>query len=321
MVEQHRMHAGAGTVPPGEGPADPWVRFGSRVRSAREKRGLGLSEIAKRAVVGDYTLRQIEDGEEDPGRRVTEILDTEYGAEGVLLDAWAQVHISDQLRAGATITDLHCEAAQIRAYAPLVLPDAYLTADYARALTRAERPMESNYLCGDRPRVPRLMATSSGPAFHCLIVDEAALHRTAATPDVQAAQHAHLHALAKASYITVHVIPAGTPHHPGLRGAFWTLAFSPRHTLAYTPHPRGPGHLVTDATHIKGYADLFATLQGVALSAADSLALLADTAAAAAAAADPAQAPPRRALTTGTTTAPTGSGAQLRNLATRPAHP
>ncbi|WP_255430039.1 Scr1 family TA system antitoxin-like transcriptional regulator [Streptomonospora sp. PA3] len=86
------------------------------------------------------------------------------------------------------------------------------------------------------------------------------------------------------------MIPSATPTHPGLRGAFWTISFSPRHTLAYTPHPRGPEALVTDATHIKGYADLFATLQGAALPAAESLALLKQ-------AADRAQ--PRRAITSG----------------------
>ena len=71
--------------------------------------------------------------------------------------------------------------------------------------------------------------------------------------------------------VTVHLIPTGTPYHPGLRGAFWTLAFSPAHTLVYSPHARGPGYVISEPAHVKGYTDLFATLQGVALSADDSL--------------------------------------------------
>lgn len=88
------------------------------------------------------------------------------------------------------------------------------------------------------------------------------------------AQLSRLRDLANSDSIIVHVVPEGTAPHPGLHRAFWTLSFFSRHCLAYTPHPRGPGHLVTDATHIKGYADLFATIQGVALSPADSLRLL-----------------------------------------------
>ncbi|GAB3437990.1 helix-turn-helix transcriptional regulator [Streptomonospora sediminis] len=268
----------------------PWPRLGQRIRSAREKLGITLPDLSARARVGEFTLRKIESGEEDPGRYAIERLDREFGAEGVLVDAWAQVFISHHVRTGAGVDQLHREAGQIRVFAPLVIPEHFQTEDYTRALDRAERPMEAHYLVRDRPRLPRLMAGSSGPPYHCLILDEAALHRTVEGPETTRDQLAHLHRLAQASYITVYVIPSATPHHPGLRGAFWTLSYSPRHALAYTPHPRGPGALVTDATHIKGYADLFATLQGAALPVAESLALLKEAAERSA---------PRRAITSG----------------------
>lgn len=249
------------------------ARLGARIRAAREKFDLSRSTLAERAIVGDYTMRRIEEGEELPNQRVIGILDQEFDAQGVLLDAWAQVFISHHLRAGATVADIENEATQIRAYAPLVVPTHFQTETYTRALNALERPMESHYLTTDRPRLGRLMSTSSGPPYHCLVVDEAALYRVVGGPDVMRKQLAHLYELAQASYITVHVIPAGTPN-PGLYGAFWTLSFSPRHSLAYTPHPRGPGQLITDATEIKGYVDLFATLQGAALAPDASLSLL-----------------------------------------------
>ncbi|MBB4930011.1 transcriptional regulator with XRE-family HTH domain [Lipingzhangella halophila] len=272
MARTQQIHAGEGTHPPTTRP--DWPRLGSRIRTAREKLAIPLADLVSRAHVGEFTLRQVEAGEEDPGLRVIEILDSEFGAEGVLVDAWAQVYISHHVRAGSRVDQLHREAGQIRAFAPLVIPEHFQTESYTRALDRAERPLEPNYLVRDRPRLPRLMAGGSGPPFHCLVLDEAALHRTVESAETTRDQLAHLRRLARASYITVHVIPSGTPHHPGLRGAFWTLSFSPRHALAYTPHPRGPGHLVTDATHIKGYVDLFATLQGAALPADASLRLL-----------------------------------------------
>ncbi|UOE20471.1 hypothetical protein NI17_004385 [Thermobifida halotolerans] len=288
----------AGQRQPHPGEEDTWPRFGSRLHAARERTGRLLDDLAETTVSSVYVLDEVEAGRMDPGRRIAAILDREFDAEGVLLDAWAHAHISDRLRVGSDIDGLWSEAFQIRAYAPLVVPEHFQTADYTRALDAAERPLEPHYVVTDRPHSRRLMATSSGPPYHCLVVDETALHRVVGTPEVLRAQLAHLHDLAQARYVTVHVIPTGTRQHPGLRGAFWTLSYSPRHSLAYLPHPRGRGHLVTDATHVKGYADLFATLQGAALSADASLALLAD------AAASVGEDRPRRALTAGTAPAP-----------------
>ncbi|MFI6575793.1 DUF5753 domain-containing protein [Nocardiopsis sp. NPDC050513] len=219
-------------------------------------------------------LHEVETGRTAPDRRLIVDLDRKLSGEGVLWDAWAQALITDELSAGATVADLIPSAQQIRVYAPLVLPDAFLTEGYARAVNRAERPMEPNHYLHDRPQTSRLMPTTSGPPFYCVVADAAALTRIVGSVDVTRKQWEFLHALASGDRVSLHVIPHGASHHPGLRGAFWTLSFSPRHAFVHTPHPRGPGHLVTDASLVKGYADLFATLQGAALSAPDSLRFL-----------------------------------------------
>ncbi|GHC87510.1 hypothetical protein GCM10007079_31740 [Nocardiopsis terrae] len=84
------------------------------------------------------------------------------------------------------------------------------------------------------------------------------------------AQLTHLHHLAQADGISVHLLPDGTGFHPGLGGAFWTLSFSPSHTLVYIPHPRGPGQVISEVSQVKSYTDLFATLQGAALPVEES---------------------------------------------------
>ncbi|WP_077689737.1 MULTISPECIES: helix-turn-helix domain-containing protein [Nocardiopsis] len=257
-----------------QGTASEWERFGERVRAVRERLGLSVEELAEGASASPHRIRQVESGSYEPQRNDARRLDSALQAEGVLWDAWAQTFITAGLRAGATVADLLPQAFQVRAYAPLVLPDGFLTEDYARALNRVERPMEADFLIPDRPTIREVCGTFPGPPYYCLIADEASLTRPVASPSVMRAQLTRLRDLATGDRVTVHLLPQGTAPHPGLRGAFWTLAFSPRHSLAYTPHPRGPGHLVTDATHIKGYADLFSTLQGVALSATDSLRLL-----------------------------------------------
>lgn len=258
-----------------------WEGYGGVVWAARKEGGFSLSFLADLVLSTPELLEQLESGECDPGRRVAQGLDRALSAGGELWNAWACAHLATLFRAGRapTITDVLPEVFQVRTYAPLVLPDPYLTDAYASALQRLERPMSSPNLDGDRPHLGRVLPTSGGAPFHCLVVDETALTRHLAPAEVLRAQLLHLHRLAQAAdRISVHLIPADTGPHPGLRGAFWTLCYAPAHTLVYTPHPCGSGHLVREPATVKAYTDLFATLQGVALSAEESLHRLAELA-------------------------------------------
>src|SRR5699024_5132806 len=100
---------------------------------------------------------------------------------------------------------------------------------------------------------------------------EARATRWLAPAETLPAQLLHLHPLAQQDHISLHLIPADNGPHPGLRGAFWTLCYSPAHTLAYTPHPCGTGHCHHESATVNAYTDLFATLQGVALPAEETL--------------------------------------------------
>ncbi|MFD3685727.1 Scr1 family TA system antitoxin-like transcriptional regulator [Nocardiopsis sp. NPDC058631] len=290
-----------------------WARYGERVRAARERLGMSVEDLAKGALTYPDLVHDIETGSSEPDSKVIRHLDKALEAEGVLWDAWAQTLLSSRLQTGATVADLLFQTYQVRHYAPLVLPDGYLTKKYARALLRAERPMESSSFLTDRPAVREISGLFSGAPYYYLIVDEAALTRPVAPPEVMREQLSHLRDLARTDSVTVHVIPEGTAPHPGLRGAFWTLSFSPRHNLAYAPLPHGPGHLVTDATQVKSYGDLFATLQGVSLSAASSLRILEQ------AAERFPDRPEPRALTTGSATDRTDPSAHTASNTTSPA--
>ncbi|NYH50442.1 transcriptional regulator with XRE-family HTH domain [Nocardiopsis arvandica] len=275
MAGEQRIRTNANSESGGGafGASEPWVLFGARVRAARENAGLSLQQLGRGLFTDPREVRQIEDGDHIPGLRTAMTLDRELGAEGVLWDAWAQTYITIQLKAGTTAFGLMYELFQLRAYAPLMIPEPFLTSEYATALDRIERPLESHDRIKDRPRIGD-HTRSGGPPYFCLILDKAVLTRVVVDPEVTQRQLQHLLTFVTGRRVALHVIPEDATHHPGLRGAFWTMSFSPRHTLAYTPHPRGPGHLVTDAVQIKGYADLFATLQSVALPAHESLRLL-----------------------------------------------
>lgn len=271
MVAVRGIGTEYGNGPP-VGPGVGWEGFGARVWAARKRQHIQLGMLADITLTTPEMLQDIEAGDVDPGRRLAQDLDRSLNCGGRLWDHWAQAHLSELLRRPVTVTDVLPEAFQVRAYAPLVLPSPYLTSDYRTVLDQAEHPMESPQLDCDRPHLPRLsVAGTSRAPFHCLVVDETALLRTLAPPEVVRAQLVHLHHLAQADGISVHLIPTGTGPHPGLGGAFWTLSYSPSHTLVYAPHPRGPGQIISEPAHVKSYADLFATLQGVALPVEESL--------------------------------------------------
>ncbi|MGW5876004.1 DUF5753 domain-containing protein [Nocardiopsis terrae] len=260
-----------GDGPPAE-PGAGWEGFGARVWAARKQQHFQLGMLADITLTTQELLQEVEAGDLDPGRRLAQDLDRTLNCGGRLWDAWAQAHLTELLRRRpVTVTDVLPEAFQVRAYAPLVLPAPYLTSSYQAALEQVEHPMESAHLDGDRPHLPRLSVAGTGGApFHCLVVDDTALTRSPAEPEVTRAQLTHLHHLAQADGISVHLLPDGTGFHPGLGGAFWTLSFSPSHSLVYIPHPRGPGQVISEVSQVKSYTDLFATLQGAALPVEES---------------------------------------------------
>lgn len=258
-----------------------WESYGGGAWSIRKERGLSLSFLADLALITPELLQELESGGCDPGLRVARDLDRALRAGGELWNSWASAHLAALFHSDRppTITDALGEAFQVRAYAPLVLPDPYLTDSYAAALHRLEAPMNLP-LSTDAPvetggRLHPIAATTS----HCLVVDETALTRHLAPAEVLRAQLLHLHHLAQHDHVTVHLIPATTGPHPGLRGAFWTLCYSPARTLVYTPHPCGTGHFHRESATVKAYTDLYSTLQGVALPAEDSLHRIAELAA------------------------------------------
>lgn len=261
-----------------------WESYGGGVWAARKERGLSHSFLADLVLTTPELLQELESGGCDPGLRIARDLDRALNAGGELWNAWAAAHLADLFHTDArtgrppTITDALPETYQVRSYAPLVLPDPYLTDTYTAALQRAEHPMSSPALDNDRSHLPRLTTADCESASHCLVVDEAALTRHLAPAETIRDQLLHLHHLAQAERITVHLVPADTGPHPGLGGAFWTLCLSPAHTLVYLPHPCGPGHLIADPVAVKAYTDLFATLQGAALPAEDSLHRIAELA-------------------------------------------
>ena len=98
------------------------------------------------------------------------------------------------------------------------------------------------------------------------LVDEAALHRLVGSPQIMAAQMAHLTATARLPKVTIQVVPAIA--HAGLLGGF---SITERAAYAETAVA---GQVFEDAEIIASLLIRFDTLRSEALRASESLALI-----------------------------------------------
>ena len=172
-----------------------WESYGGGVWSTRKERGLSLPLLADLVLTTPELLQELESGGCDPGLRIARDLDRALNAGGELWNSWASAHLAALFHSDRppTITDALGEAFQVRAYAPLVLPDPYLTDSYAAALHRLEAPMNlplsTNVPVEAAGRLHPTTATTS----HWLVVDETALTRHLAPAETLRVQIGRAH--------------------------------------------------------------------------------------------------------------------------------
>lgn len=281
-----------GARPAAAAPPRPGARrhdLGTRLRELRQQRSLRLEDVAARLHIVPSTLSRIETGQapvktcyltlmldlygvEDPGERARM---TDLALDGQRKPWWAGA--AQVLPEGAgPYLDLEAAAAGIAVHATRAIPGLSQTRPYAAAAARIIRPglndTETGLLAviqAHRREQPR-----DGCQLH-LIIDEAALARPVAAPDVMAAQYRQLHSLAAAPAFTVQVSTlASIP--PALSGSFTVLTF-PGAAEPLTCHQAPVGRVIITRrpADVRTTMDTFQTLAAAALSPADSADLIA----------------------------------------------
>lgn len=179
--------------------------------------------------------------------------------------------------------ELEAGCAEIREYAPLVVPGLLQTPDYARVRIGAWHQLSSPESRRAEPaeaevaaRMARqsLLARAVDPPRYCAVVEEAALGLRAGPPDVVRGQLAHLADLAQLPNLTVQVLP-----REAVIGD-WYLPHT-GFSLYRFAHPQDPETLaiecqttdvmLTDPEELECYAAVFRWLQAAALSPEDTL--------------------------------------------------
>ncbi|MFC0530829.1 helix-turn-helix domain-containing protein [Phytohabitans kaempferiae] len=275
---------------------EPSVRsqfLGSRMRELREGRGLTLKYIATYLGVEFSTLARYERAEW-PFRRdhVTALLDV-YGVyddptrAGLMelaqnawrINQWEPTTNQYEPTGDETVIDdwwVQDRAAELCVYADLVVPEEVQTRDYAEALIShtVQQPLWVDKLVRRQLERQQALDDKKPPTRLEILLEESVLHRPVGGRIVLAQQLQHLNRLAEQRpHVKIRILPTRVGWHAGLDGAFTVCAMQrPYPPVALVHHL--DGRLILEATAAKRYSATFDKLREVALSPAESFALI-----------------------------------------------
>jgi hypothetical protein len=248
--------------------SDPVRYFGRQVRKERMAAGWTLAEFGQRTGYDPAHLSRIESGKRPATEVFARLCDeafphrsgwfSEFYEESrtwIATPPWFRNYVGHEQR-----------AATLRSWFPSLLDGLVQTEDYARViLSVGPGVTEDEVSAWLAARMKRqAILTREDPPAAWFLVDEAALRRCVGSPQVMAAQMAHVVAVARLPNVTVQVVPAIA--HAGLLGGFSLTG-----RAAYV-ETAVAGQVFEDAEIIAGLLTRFDTLRNEALRASESLA-------------------------------------------------
>lgn len=273
------------------------LRLGAEVRALRAEAGLTADQLGKRIGRSRADISRLENGHVVDQSDVISILDI-LGVDG---DRWTQV-VTIAREAGekgwweshkamgdrqAIYANLEAGAASIREYQQTFIPGLLQTPEFVRARTAADATLEpmagtvEGVLAGRAGR-QRMLRRPAGPTYE-VIVDEVAVYRLTAPPEVVKKQLYHL-------ATTVNGDPKATLRILPVRAVVEDFTV-PRCTFSiYTyPDPGDPDVvaidtvtsdlILTEPDQVTPYEKLYERLRDAALPPTDSLDLVTKAAA------------------------------------------
>jgi transcriptional regulator with XRE-family HTH domain len=252
------------------GTSNPIRYFGRQVRRARRAAGWTLAEFGQRIGYDPGQISRIENSRRPPTELFAQMCDRAFPDR----DGWFSEFYAESCTWIATPpwfrswVEHEQHAAALRIWQPSVLSGLLQTEDYARAILATEPGVTGDEISARlTARLARQATlTRDDPPAAWFLVDEATLRRCVASPDVMAAQLAHLAGLARLPNLTVQVVP--NVAHAGLLGGF---AVAERAAYVETAVA---GQVFEDTDIIADLLTRFDTLRNEAFRASESLTLI-----------------------------------------------
>jgi len=215
--------------------------LGRQLQALREKASLSYAEAAEVIYSSEWTVRRMEKAEGGLKPLMVKALLIAYGVTDVReIDAFLRLARDASRpgwwhRYGEALPDwfkvavgLEESASLVRAYEPQVVPGLLQTGAYARAITAASFPGESQE--DSERRVALRLARQDlfkrpEPPGYRVVLEETVLRRPIGGADVMREQIGHLIDCAARPNITIQVLPFAAGWHPAMYGMFNIFRF------------------------------------------------------------------------------------------------
>jgi transcriptional regulator with XRE-family HTH domain len=249
------------------------THFGRQMRKEREAHGWTLRDLAARTRTDFTTLSRVENGRRPPTQalaaRCDELFPTRRGWFSDWYDesrTWAEVPAG--FRSWAEVEE---RAVSLRDWYPGIVTGLLQSEGYARALVSVQPHITPEALAArlaSRMERQRRVLDRDSPPSAWFIIDQMALFREIGSPEVMAAQCAHLLAVAQGPNVTMTVMPAVT-HSANASG--FILADNPGQAgSAWCEHLAG-GYVYTEQETVNDLSVRFDRLRAESHRESDSL--------------------------------------------------
>ena len=273
-------------------------RLASELIKLREEHGYSTQRLAMKVGIPRQRISQLQNGHLSPDlddiirildvfnvgeRRWEQIMAIARDAQG---RGWWEKYREEMGPRQALIADLEAGARSIVEYQMTLLPGLLQTPAFTEVRARADRGAYPEHFDPSRALEARAMRQrvlerAGGPTYE-VIIDELAVRRHAAPPDVVRAQLDHLVELGrhrKKITIRILLLSSSVPGHVVPRSSFFTYRYpDPGDPIVVAVDTLLADDVLTDPAMVNPYIDLFKRIQQAALSPTDSLDLLADVA-------------------------------------------
>lgn len=267
------------------------IRIGAELRRLRERLGISGERVAREFDWSQSKISRIEAGRHSfTVKDVARLLDFYGVSDEVRVELLgATAHDTDELswivqaggypRRQEALSALESVTRQIRHYQPVVIPGLLQTYAYARLIAQAAGASDPDAIAERRMQRQKILTAPSGPRYQ-VVLDARALLLRPGPIEVLREQIAELPNRAKVPSTDIRVIPLGAEARVFATVGFYLYEFRNEDSpdVAWIESPTGDVYY-SAPRDTRRYLELFRDLQGIALSANDSVEYLTSLAA------------------------------------------
>lgn len=274
-------------------PTPKGSRLGAALEAARKAKNLGVRELGREIKMDATKISRIEHGKQLPSEADIVRILTHLGVvgeeadrivklrDGAGLPQWAAITLPEQREHLNALIAFESKAKTIITVSPLLIPGLLQVGSYIRAIMIGSKVPDHEIASRIVTRLGRqnTITRRREPANLITFVGEAALRTKIGGDDVMREQLEHLLDEAKRPNVTLQAIPIASDWSPALEGAFNLIEprddADPAMTVVQQENRRS-GVFMHEEGDVSAYRDAVDGIRKVAMSAEDTVALIAD---------------------------------------------